>query len=230
MLTRSRTCSLDRRPWPQRAAEALTQPATRYLSRQAACPRGLFGRALGHLWITESAVVNDAAIDLLEPKTDQSILEIGFGPGRTLGLLAARSAQVTGIDVSPAMVNLAARRNAALINDGHLSLHRTNGATIPLPDASIDAVLSVHNLYFWHDPDRTIHEISRVLRPGGRVLLVFHGGEHPLPRRLDPATYRTITTEQAVEWLIKAGYVDARSHRPPNTPRTVTFLTGTTSA
>ena len=70
----------------------------------------------------------------------------------------------------------------------------------------IDAVLSVHNLYFWPKPEATIAEIARVLRPGGRVLLVFRGREHPLPKRLDPAVYEDVTTDQCMAWLASAGF------------------------
>ena len=96
----TRQCSLDRRPWPQRALSLTTRPLTRYLSEQAAHPHGLGGPLIGRLWVKETAKTNDAALDLLAPRPGEDILEIGFGPGRTLGLLAERGARVTGVDVS----------------------------------------------------------------------------------------------------------------------------------
>lgn len=93
----------------------MTGPLTHYLSRQAAHPHGLGGRLIGRLWVRETATVNDAAVELLAPAPGESILEIGFGPGRTVGLLADRSASVTGVDVSEEMLRLATRRNATLI-------------------------------------------------------------------------------------------------------------------
>ena len=194
----TRQCSLDRRPWPHRAATAAARPLTRYLSGQAARPHGLGGPLIGRLWVKETAKVNDAALDLLAPTTGEDILEIGFGPGRTLGLLAERRSRVTGVDVSEAMLDLATRRNGEHVRTGTLKLHRTNGVALPLDDDSVDAVLSVHNVYFWPEPQMTIAEIARVLRPGGRVLLAFRGIEHALPRRLDPAVYRDVTTNQYV--------------------------------
>ena len=67
-----------------------TRPLAGILSRQAAHPHGPFGRALGRLWVTETAAVNDAALDLLGAVAGEQVLELGFGPGRSLGVLAER--------------------------------------------------------------------------------------------------------------------------------------------
>ena len=210
----TRQCSLDRRPWPQRVATAAARPLTRYLSGQAAHPHGFGGPLIGRLWVRETARVNDAALDLLAPTPGEDILEIGFGPGRTIGRLAERGARVIGVDVSDAMLQLATRRNDELVHRGTVRLHRTDGVALPLDDDSVDAVLSVHNAYFWPQPEMTIAEIGRVLRPGGRVLLAFRGSEHELPRRLDRAVYRDVTTTQCVDWLTMAGFVNVLLHRP----------------
>lgn len=70
----------------------LTHPARRYLSSQAARPTGAFGRLLGRIWRAETADVNRIAVELLAPGPGERVCEIGFGPGRTLGLLAAAGA------------------------------------------------------------------------------------------------------------------------------------------
>jgi SAM-dependent methyltransferase len=215
MTSRTRTCSLDRRPWRKRVAERAGRPLAGMLSRQAAHPDGALGRALGRLWITETAAVNDAALDLLDAAPGEQVLEIGFGPGRSLGMLAGRGVLATGVEVSVAMIEMATSRNAALVDDDRITLLRGDGTSLPVPDATFDGVLSVHNIYFWPDPERTLGEIARVLRPGGRVVLAFRGGEHPLPSRLDPSVYRSVTAGQAVTWLQDAGFtVDALVPRP----------------
>lgn len=77
------------------------------------------------------------------------------------------------------MVRLAGRRNAELIRTGELTRHRGDGVMLPVQDDSQDAVLSVHNLYFWPEPEATIAEIARVLRPEGRLILSFAAGSTP---------------------------------------------------
>lgn len=219
-----RQCPLDRRPLPQRAASAVTRRFARYLSDQAAHPHGKGGPLIGRLWVKETASVNDAALDLLAPAPGEDILEIGFGPGRTLGLLAARGANVTGVDVSEQMVRLAKQGNAESVETGALRLHQTDGVTLPIEDDSVDAILSVHNVYFWPEPEKTVAEIARVLRPGGRVLLVFRGREHPLPKRLDPTVYRHVTTARCIEWLTNAGLANAHAQQVNGTSPEMSFV------
>jgi len=205
----------------------LTRPLTHYLSRQAAHPHGLGGRLIGRLWVRETAKVNDAAVELLAPSPGESILEIGFGPGRTIGLLADRSASGTGVDVSAQMLRQATRRNANLIDTQRVSLTLNDGTRLPIEGDSADAVLSVHNIYFWPDPKTTTNEIARVLRPGGRALLVFRGAEHPLPGRLDRSVYCAVTTQDAIEWLKAAGFRDVAHRSPDGVPTEITFVSGT---
>jgi len=126
------------------------------------------------------------------------------------------------------MVRLAGRRNSKLIRTGALTLHRGEGVTLPLGDNSQDAVLSVHNLYFWPEPEATIAETARVLRPGGRILMVFRGREHPLPNRLDPAVYQDVTTDQCMAWLASAGF-EVQGHSPDGVPQEVSFVMATCS-
>lgn len=202
-------------------------PARRYLSQQARRPHGTVGLLLSMIWIRETAAVNDTAIDLLAPAAGQRILELGFGPGRTLDRIAATRAHAIGIETSPAMLRTATRRNHAHIDAGRMRLHHGDGITLPIETHSVDGAVSVHTIYFWPQPAVTLDELARVLRPGGRLVLAFRAGEHPLPRRLDPHVYHTVpTTGQAVESLRAAGFTDTRVETRPTAP-TVTWLVAT---
>lgn len=223
-----RTCPVDApRPWPARAVGSVTRPLFGYLSRQAARPHGTTGRLLARIWIRETAPVNDVAIDLLDARPGEQVVEIGFGPGRTLGWLAAEGANVYGIDVSAAMLAMAGRRNSHLIAAGRLKLALGDGTTLPLPNDAADAVLAVHCIYFWPDPAATLVEAARILRRGGRLVLGFRAGEHPLPRRLDRDVYHVPATGQVVKWLEQAGFTDIEVHRRPEMEPSLVWLTAT---
>jgi ubiquinone/menaquinone biosynthesis C-methylase UbiE len=188
------------------------------------------GRLLARIWLAETAAVNDIAVELLAPKAGERILELGFGPGRTLGRIAATRAVVVGVDTSPTMLRTAARRNREHIRAGGLSLHEGDGTTLPVGTGSIDAAISVHTLYFWPKPAETLAELVRVLRPGGRLVLAFRAGEHALPRRLDPDVYRNVpTTDEAVAWLHAAGFADIRAEARPSTAPAMVWLVATTA-
>jgi ubiquinone/menaquinone biosynthesis C-methylase UbiE len=199
------------------------------ISRQASAPHGLLGHIIGRIWIKETAAANDAALDLLAPSPGEHIVEIGHGPGRTIGLLAQRGAQVTGIEVSDLMLTAASRRNAAAIRDGQVRLLRGDGTHLPLPDHTADAALAVHTTYFWAKPDVTLAEICRILRPGGRLVLAIRDTDHPIPRRLDPVIYQMRSVDQLTAILHTAGFPNVATHRPAGHTSHTVFLHGQTT-
>jgi SAM-dependent methyltransferase len=212
-----------RPPWHRRWRTAATAKVSRYLSGQAAHPYGFVGRLIARNWIRETAAVNDIAIDLLTARPDERIAEIGCGPGRTLGRLATAGAQTLGVDISPDMVGLATQRNAAHVAAGRLRVIEGDGTALPVDDGDLDGVISVHSIYFWADPPAVLAELHRALRPGGRLVLAFRGGEHPLPSRFDPTVYQMATTSEVAGWLRAAGFTGFREESSPTLP-TVTWL------
>jgi SAM-dependent methyltransferase len=218
-LKLNRSCPMPatpRPPWPVRLRTVALAPVGRYLSQQAAMPHEAFGRFLGRRWISETAAVNDITLEILKPAPGERICEIGFGPGGTLSLLAAAGAEVIGLDVSPDMVKIAARRNADAITTGRMELHHSDGTRIPLPDDSLDAALAVYNLYFWPNPAATLADLARTLRPGGRLVLVSLADDYPLSSRFDPAIYRVPTEAEAITWLEAAGFTHVGVERRPD--------------
>lgn len=230
MLRRSCPAAGTRRPpWHVRLSATVLAPAGRYLSRQAARPHGPVGRLLARIWITETAAVNDTAIELLDPTPGEHICEIGFGPGRTLARLAAAGAVVTGVETSPTMLGTATRRNTTHIDAARMHLHIGDGATLPVADHSLDAVIAVHTIYFWPDPAATLTDITRALRPGGRLILAFRAGEHPLPARFDPQIYHVPTTDQATQWMRAANIANIRVERRPTVAAAVVWMVAITT-
>jgi SAM-dependent methyltransferase len=199
----ARQCSIDARPGP----------LGRTVSAQAARPHGPVGRALGHLWVRETAAINDRAIELLGPVPGSRVLEVGCGPGRAVAELARRGAQVVGIDPSPVMIAQARQRNRAAVTAGQVNL--LVGAVGSLHETlsgDVDAVLAIHTIYFWPDLSLGLAELHGVLAPGGRIAIGFRPAERGRPRRLDPAIYRIPTTARLTEDLAAAGFVDMQVH------------------
>jgi SAM-dependent methyltransferase len=198
----ARQCSIDRRPGL----------LGRTVSAQAARPHGLPGRALGHLWVRETAAVNDRAIELLNPSPGDSVLEIGCGPGRAVAELARRGARVTGVDPSSVMIAQARRRNHAATSSGRVRLMIGESGSLPVSGESFDAALAIHTIYFWPDLEGGLREIRGLLAPGSRIGIGIRPAERGRPRRLDPMVYRIPTSGQLVEALHAAGFVDTSVH------------------
>ncbi|KKF03324.1 class I SAM-dependent methyltransferase [Mycolicibacterium obuense] len=107
------------------------------------------------------------AIDWLLPHGAHTVLDLGAGTGKLTTRLVERGLDVVAVDPIPEMLEVL-----------RVSLPDTpallgTAEEIPLPDNSVDAVL-VAQAWHWFDPARALEEIARVLRPGGRLGLVWN--------------------------------------------------------
>lgn len=140
---------------------------------QFACPSGRLGRLVGHVMAIRNAPLNRFAVAMLDVQPADQVLEIGFGHGRALGMIAAQATQgyVAGVDISPVMVQQAARRNRDLIKAGRAEVCQGTVANLPYEYARFDKVLAVNNYQFWPNPEFNLSEIQRVLRHDGLLVL-----------------------------------------------------------
>ncbi|HUZ10275.1 MAG TPA: class I SAM-dependent methyltransferase [Acidimicrobiales bacterium] len=111
-----------------------------------------------------SAVETGAVLAATGPLAGRRVLDAGCGTGRLLASLAAGGAGAVGVDLSPTMLAVAARRTGA-------PLVRGDVGALPFPHAAFDAVVGVAVLEFVGDPAVVVAELCRVVRPGGRVVL-----------------------------------------------------------
>jgi ubiquinone/menaquinone biosynthesis C-methylase UbiE len=102
------------------------------------------------------------------------VLEIGPGPGY-LGLEWLKNTQGTilrGLDISADMIAVAERNARAYGLDERVEYVRSSGAKLPFEDGLFDAVFSASSLHEWSEPRETLRETWRVLKGGGRLLIL----------------------------------------------------------
>jgi len=114
-------------------------------------------------------------IELLEPRQDDCILEVGFGPGALVQALSASVTEglIVGVDASPVMLRQAYKRNEGAIQDGRVQLHGGSAQALPFEDEFFDKALSANSVQIWPDKVAGITEMRRVLKPGGRIAIVL---------------------------------------------------------
>jgi len=125
-------------------------------------------------------------------QAEGDVLEIGIGTGRNLPFYSGRI-RLTGIELSPAMLAIARQRAEEL--GRAVDLRLGDAQSLPFPDQAFDTVVYTLVLCTIPADRRAIVEARRVLRPGGRLLLLEHVRSHlplirAIQRLLNPFTVR----------------------------------------
>jgi phosphatidylethanolamine/phosphatidyl-N-methylethanolamine N-methyltransferase len=103
------------------------------------------------------------------------VLDVGVGTGLELPMFDRRT-RLTGIDLSEPMLRRAQRRVRAKALGNVEGLVVMDAARLAFPDAHFDAVVAPYVLTVVPEPHASLHELARVVRPGGEIILVNHVG------------------------------------------------------
>jgi ubiquinone/menaquinone biosynthesis C-methylase UbiE len=128
-------------------------------------------------WQAQLAPAHEALMALAAPQPQERVLDVACGTG--LVALAAAEAvgpqgHVLGTDLSDHMVD-AARQRASQRGLRQLGFARMDAEQLALPDGGFDLALCALGLMYVPDPARALREMHRVLRPGGRLVVVVWG-------------------------------------------------------
>lgn len=150
---------------------------------------GAFVRYLSHAPRMWRSSVNRAVVHLVDPQPGEVCVDVGAGMGPATVVAARSGAEVWAVDPMPYMRGALHLRR--LGQRARPSIHVVAGSAehLPLADGSVDALWSVNAMHHWVDLDAALAEIARVVRSGGRLVLVdedFDDPQHPLHERMRP--------------------------------------------
>jgi len=154
------------------------------------------------------ALERDLILALVGPVDERRVLDVGCGDGDLALALVQAGATVTGIDADPRMLDAARRRFEMAGVD--VRLVRSDVLSLPFEDACFDAVTAVTVLCFVHEADRAVAEMTRVLKPGGRLVIgelgrwSFWAAWRRLRASLGNATWRAARFRSARELRVLA--------------------------
>jgi ubiquinone/menaquinone biosynthesis C-methylase UbiE len=140
------------------------------------------------------------------------VLDLGCGTGYLLRTLASHyrnAEQLVGIDAAPEMVKTA----NAVTHDGRVTFADGVAEQIGYPDETFDLIVSTTSFDHWSDQQAGLRECFRVLRPGGRLVLVDQFSRLLLPTMLTSRRGKARTRRLATRLLLRAGFASPRWHR-----------------
>ncbi|MDZ4662693.1 MAG: class I SAM-dependent methyltransferase [Pseudomonadota bacterium] len=113
------------------------------------------------------------AVELVESKADQHVLEVGVGTGLSLPLYP-RQVSVTGIDISPHMLEKAKELVAEDKLENVKELLVMNAEEMTFADNSFDCVVAMYVATVVPSPKKFVNEMKRVCKPGGKIIILNH--------------------------------------------------------
>ena len=183
---------------------------------------------LEKIYLTPDVVQQREQIfQLLDVKPGMHALDIGCGPGLTslsLAQAVGHSGHVDAIDISPPMLQLAARR---CVDAKQVAFHQADVLQLPFAEATFDVALATQVYEYVADIDNALHELARVMKPGAQVLLVDTDWESCVWACRDEARMRRMMQgwsqhiphpqlpRTLIQRVLRAGFADVQAHTIP---------------
>jgi ubiquinone/menaquinone biosynthesis C-methylase UbiE/DNA-binding transcriptional ArsR family regulator len=163
-------------------------------------------------------VVEAAIVEVAAQRPYASLLDLGTGTGRMLQLLTTNNVErAVGVDASHSMLAVA-RSNLERAEVRRVDLRQGDVYSPPLERRSFDLIVIHQVLHFLDDPARAIREAARLLRPGGRLLVVDFA-PHSLEFLRTEHAHRRLgfRSDTVAGWMSHAGLTagDSRTIEPP---------------
>jgi ubiquinone/menaquinone biosynthesis C-methylase UbiE len=190
---------------------------TRQRVLQCQKPTGWLGRFV--LWNMNSrhSKVTDWGLAHVSVEKHDTILDVGCGGGKTICKLAAAAAdgKVYGIDYSDESVAASKRTNARWIDMGRVEILHGSVSQLPFPSAMFDLVTAVETHFWWPNLPGDMREIFRVLKPGGKLIVIaeiYKGAHTRVARLAEKYGSRTgmalLSVDEHRDLFTRAGYSD----------------------
>jgi len=126
-----------------------------------------------HAQTPDTQAVNQKFCEVLDPQPGERLLEVGCGSGLFCRMVVPRiqpGGSMVGVDISPEFLAEARKYAAQAGMTDQIVFESGEAETLPYPDASFDGAYAVRLLLHATDPDAAVREMTRVVKPGGRVI------------------------------------------------------------
>lgn len=176
-----------------------------YVLFQARKPDKWFGRILARAMNQSHDTMSVWGLGHVTIERKFNILDVGCGGGGTIEKLAAMAGAglIYGIDFAEGSVAVSRAHNAQLIKAGRVTIQKASVSHLPFPDDTFDLATAIETQYYWPDLLGDMREILRVLKPGGKLVVIaemYKGGKYDW-------------LKWPVMWLLRSSHLSVSDHR-----------------
>jgi SAM-dependent methyltransferase len=182
---------------------------TAYIGSQFGNPRGLVGRICCVIMNIVNKKLYCTVSDAVFKHSGKKILDVGVGNGYLEKMLSGKSDLIIhGIDISEDMIQNAAKRNHAAVQQGRVVLALGDCCDLQFPDGTFDAVTSINTIYFLPDTIKGLSEIRRVLKDDGIFVNAVYSQEWMKRLSYTKTGFKFFSKQDYIADGKKAGFSD----------------------
>ncbi len=195
------------------------------LTDQFRYPKGPQGRYIAKLMNQGHEQLTLWGLTKVKIASDNVILDVGCGGGKTVNKLAQLTphGKVFGVDVSSDMVKYSRKINKKLIIQNRVQIVEGSVEKLRFPDSYFDLVTAIETYYFWPSFCNALHEIKRVLKPSGQLLLVnemIKDGAYEVEnaKQIEQTHVHLISLKEMRNIMLSTNFADVQVFIKPESP------------
>lgn len=183
-------------------------------------PKGFWGKMMIRNMNKNHFEVTGWGLSHWDFKSTDVTLDVGCGGGMTVNRISKMVQKAYGVDYSELAVNKAEKLNKKQIKSGKAEFCKAGVSHLPFDDNMFDVVTAVETYYFWPDKLNDLKEIRRVLKPKGKLLMVFEmcrveDNPDKWQEVEELINIKSVTEQEITDILTKAGYVNIKTDVVP---------------
>lgn len=178
------------------------------IAQQLRKPEGDAGKQTGEMMNKGNKYMNEFAIEALQVKPKDVILEVGMGNGFFVKDIVSvdPSVKYTGCDFSELMIEEARKRNQEYVEKGQAQFVLASAEAMPFKDQTFNKIFTVNAIYFWESPEKVLKEFYRVLKPGGILIITLRPKESMQHIPVVKYGFNLYSEENVTELLFENGF------------------------
>ncbi len=178
------------------------------IQQQFKQPKGLLGKFVSLVMRKMNNKIYDVIIDKMSIKDHETIFEIGYGHGMGIKkILTKNDCQISGIDISQTMQQVALKRNKTFIEQGKAKLFYGDFLSHEMPDLSFDKIFCLNVVYFWDELEIPFSKIKKGLKKDGSFYLYMDAPTQLVQQGLiQEGIFRMYTIDEVIDKLALVGF------------------------